>query len=86
MNKINTKQAKLLEENNYFVMPELNVIKDKSFEKPLFNIYFDEHANEFGLQIFGALLQDPNAMLEYSKQLNWRFKLIEQLNFLGDKK
>lgn len=81
MNKL---QVKLLEANHYFVIPELNVIKDNSFDRQLFNIYYDEKASEFGVQVFGAVLQDQRMMAEYTKQLNKRFKLVDELNGLGE--
>ena len=68
--------------NNYFVLPELYVIKDKSSDRPFFNIYFDPNAGEFGLQVFPVVIQDERSMHEYSKQMEKRFKLICELNDL----
>ena len=85
LKKINKLQEELLKVNNYFVLPELYVIKDNnSADKQLFNIYFDPNAGEFGLQVFPVVIQDRKAMQEYSKQLDKRFKLICELNDLED--
>ena len=82
LKKINKLQEELLKVNNYFVLPELYVIKDNSSDRPFFNIYFDPNSGEFGLQVFPAVIQDRKAMQEYSKQLDKRFKLICELNDL----
>ena len=83
LKKINKLQVELLKVNNYYVLPELFVIKDNSSDRPYFNIYFDPNAGEFGLQVFPVVIQDRKAMQEYSKQLDKRFKLICELNDLG---
>lgn len=79
MNKL---QVELLKVNNYFVLPELYVVKDNSSDKPYFNIYFDPNSGEFGLQVFPAVIQGDRTMNEYSKQLEKRFKLVCELNDL----
>ena len=84
LKKINKLQEELLKVNNYFVLPELYVIKDNSSDRPFFNIYFDPNSGEFGLQVFPAVIQDRKAMQEYSKQLDKRFKLICELNDLEE--
>ena len=84
LKNINKLQEELLKVNNYFVLPELYVIKDNSSDRPYFNIYFDPNAGEFGLQVFPVVIQDRKAMQEYSKQLDKRFKLICELNDLED--
>ena len=71
LKKINKLQEELLKVNNYFVLP-----------RPLFNIYFDPNAGEFGLQVFPVVIQDERSMHEYSKQMEKRFKLICELNDL----
>ncbi len=83
LKKINKLQEELLKVNNYFVLPELYVIKDNnSTDRPLFNIYFDPNAGEFGLQVFPVVIQDERSMHEYKKQMEKRFKLIGELNDL----
>ena len=83
LKKINKLQEELLKVNNYFVLPELYVIKDNnSTDRPLFNIYFDPNSGTFGLQVFPVMIQDREAMQGYSKQLDKRFKLICELNDL----
>ena len=82
LKKINKLQEELLKVNNYFVLPELYVIKDNSSDRPFFNIYFDPNAGEFGLQVFPVVIQDERSMHEYSKQMEKRFKLICELNDL----
>lgn len=84
LKKINKLQEELLKVNNYFVLPELYVIKDNSSDRPYFNIYFDPNSGEFGLQVFPVVIQDKKAMQEYSKQLDKRFKLICELNDLEE--
>ena len=84
LKKINKLQEELLKVNNYFVLPELYVIKDNSSDRPFFNIYFDPNSGEFGLQVFPAVIQDRKSMQEYSKQLDKRFKLICELNDLEE--
>ena len=83
MKKISKLQEELLKVNNYFVLPELYVIKDNSSDKPYFNIYFDPNSGEFGLQVFPVVIQDRKSMQGYSKQLDKRFKLVCDLNDLG---
>ena len=83
LKKINKLQEELLKLNNYFVLPELYVIKDNSSDRPFFNIYFDPNSGEFGLQVFPVVIQDRKSMQGYSKQLDKRFKLICDLNDLG---
>ncbi len=83
LKKISKLQEELLKVNNYFVLPELYVIKDNSSDKPYFNIYFDPNSGEFGLQVFPVVIQDRKSMQGYSKQLDKRFKLICDLNDLG---
>ncbi len=82
LKKINKLQEELLKVNNYFVLPELFVIKDNSSDRPFFNIYFDPNSGTFGLQVFPVMIQDREAMQGYSKQLEKRFKLICELNDL----
>lgn len=82
LKKINKLQEELLKVNNYFVLPELYVVKDNSSDKPYFNIYFDPNSGEFGLQVFSVVIQGDRAMQEYSRQLDKRFKLICKLNDL----
>ena len=82
LKKINKLQEELLKVNNYFVMPELYIIKDNSSDRPFFNIYFDPNEGTFGLQVFPVVIQDRKAMQGYSKQLEKRFKLICELNDL----
>lgn len=82
LKKINKLQEELLKVNNYFVLPELYVIKDNSSDRPFFNIYFDPNAGEFGLQVFPVVIQDERSMHEYKKQMEKRFKLICELNDL----
>ena len=82
LKKINKLQEELLKVNNYYVLPELYVIKDNSSDRPFFNIYFDPNAGEFGLQVFPVVIQDERSMHEYSKQMEKRFKLICELNDL----
>lgn len=82
LKKINKLQVELLKVNNYFVLPELYVVKDNSNDKPYFNIYFDPNSGEFGLQVFPVVIQDREAMQGYLKQLDKRFKLICELNDL----
>lgn len=83
LKKISKLQEELLKVNNYFVLPELYVIKDNSSDKPYFNIYFDPNSGEFGLQVFPVVIQDRKSMQGYSKQLDKRFKLVCDLNDLG---
>lgn len=83
LKNINKRQIKLLEENNYFVLPELFVIKDSSRDQQFFSIYFDPNAGVFGLQVFPAVIQDHKAMFKYSQELDKRFRLIQLLNTMG---
>ena len=83
LKNINKRQVKYLEDNNYFVLPELFVIKDNSNDQHFFNIYFDPNAGLFGLQVFPAVIQDNKAMFKYSQELDKRFRLIQLLNTMG---
>ena len=83
LKNINKQQIELLKKNDYFVFPELFVIKDKSNEQALFNIYFHPNAGVFGLQVFPAVIQDNKAMFKYSQELDKRFRLIQLLNTMG---
>ena len=75
LKKINKLQEELLKVNNYFVLPELYVIKDNnSADRPLFNIYFDPNAGEFGLQVFPVVIQDERSMHGFRFSL-WSFKM-----------
>ena len=85
MKTYNEAQEKLLRKNNYFTMRELNITKDKSYEIPLFNIYYDEGDEVFGIQIFGTIIDNPNLMKRYVEELNKRIELIKKLNELRDK-
>ena len=85
MKTYNEAQEKLLNENNYFTLRELNITKDKSSELPLFNIYYDEGDEVFGLQVFGTIMDNPNIIKRYSEELNKRIELIKKLNELRDK-
>ena len=81
----NEAQEKLLKDNNYFTLRELNITKDRSYEIPLFNIYYDEGDEVFGLQVFGTIMDNPNIMKRYVEELNKRIELIKKLNELRDK-
>ena len=85
MKTYNEAQEKLLNENNYFTLRVLNITKDKSSELPLFNIYYDEGDEVFGLQVFGTIMDNPNIIKRYSEELNKRIELIKKLNELRDK-
>ena len=85
MKTYNEAQEKLLNENNYFTLRELNITKDKSSALPLFNIYDDEGDEVFGLQVFGTIMDNPNIIKRYSEELNKRIELIKKLNELRDK-
>ena len=85
MKTFNDAQEKLLRKNNYFTMRELNITKDRSTELPLFNIYYDEGDEVFGLQVFGTIMDNPNIIKRYSEELNKRIELIKKLNELRDK-
>lgn len=85
MKTFNEAQEKLLKKNNYFTMRELNITKDRSSELPLFNVYYDEGDEVFGLQVFGTIIDNPNLMKRYAEELNKRIELIKELNKLGDK-
>ena len=63
MKTYNEAQEKLLNDNNYFTLRELNITKDRSSELPLFNIYYDEGDEVFGLQVFGTIMDNPNIKL-----------------------
>lgn len=56
MKTYNEAQEILLRKNNYFTMRELNITKDKSYEIPLFNIYYDEGDEVFGSKFSVQLL------------------------------
>ena len=84
MKTFNEKQEALLKHNKFQVMKEVNFIRDVSSDKPMFNIYYDEHEMKFGLQVFNVIIQDPKALKKYSNMLNKRIDLIKQLNSLGD--
>ena len=85
MKAYNEAQEKLLNDNNYFTLRELNITKDRSSELPLFNIYYDEGDEVFGLQVFGTIMDNPNIIKRYSEELNKRIELIKKLNELRDK-
>lgn len=85
MKTYNEAQEKLLNDNNYFTLRELNITKDRSSELPLFNIYYDEGDEVFGIQIFGTIMDNPNIIKRYSEELNKRIELIKKLNELRDK-
>lgn len=85
MKTYNEAQEKLLNDNNYFTLSELNITKDRSSELPLFNIYYDEGDEVFGLQVFGTIMDNPNIIKRYSEELNKRIELIKKLNELRDK-
>lgn len=85
MKTYNEAQEKLLNDNNYFTLRELNITKDRSSELPLFNIYYDEGDEVFGLQFFGTIMDNPNIIKRYSEELNKRIELIKKLNELRDK-
>lgn len=85
MKTYNEAQEKLLNDNNYFTLRELNITKDRSSELPLFNIYYDESDEVFGIQIFGTIMDNPNIIKRYSEELNKRIELIKKLNELRDK-
>lgn len=85
MKTYNEAQEKLLNDNNYFTLRELNITKDRSSELPLFNIYYDEGDEVFGLQVFGTIMDNPNIIKRYSEELNKRIELIKKLNELRDK-
>lgn len=85
MKTYNEAQEKLLNDNNYFTLRELNITKDRSSELPLFNIYYDEGDEVFGLQIFGIIMDNPNIIKRYTEELNKRIELIKRLNELRDK-
>ena len=84
MKTYNEAQEKLLNDNNYFTLRELNITKDRSSELPLFNIYYDEGDEVFGLQVFGTIMDNPNIIKRYSEELNKRIELIKKLNELRD--
>ena len=85
MKTYNEAQEKLLNDNNYFTLRELNITKDRSSELPLFNIYYDEGDEVFGLQVFGTIMDNPNIIKRYSEELNKRIELIKKLNEFRDK-
>ena len=85
MKTYNEAQEKLLNDNNYFTLRELNITKDRSSELPLFNIYYDEGDEVFGLQVFGTIMDNPNIIKRYSEELNKRIEFIKKLNELRDK-
>lgn len=85
MKTFNEEQEKLLVKNNYFTIRELNITKDRSCELPLFNIYYDEGDEVFGLQIFGTIIDSPHILKKYMEELNKKIVLIKQLNELRDK-
>ena len=85
MKTYNEAQEKLLNDNNYFTLRELNITKDRSSVLPLFNIYYDEGDEVFGLQVFGTIMDNPNIIKRYSEELNKRIELIKKLNELRDK-
>ena len=69
LKKISKLQEELLKVNNYFVLPELYVIKDNSSDKPYFNIYFDPNSGEFGLQVFPVvMLRDIQHFFQHFRQ------------------
>ena len=85
MKTYNEAQEELLKKNGFFTFRELNITKDRSTEIQLFNIYYDEGDEVFGLQVFGTIMDNPNTMKKYVSELNKRIELIKELNKLRDK-
>ena len=85
MKTYNEAQEELLKKNGFFTFRELNITKDRSTEIQLFNVYYDEGDEIFGLQVFGTIMDDPHIMKKYVCELNKRIELIKQLNKLRDK-
>lgn len=79
---MNEKQIKLLNDNGYEVLTEVNLIHDKNNRNALIQIAFDKDFNKFYIETLGVSIS-PNSLQSYQNYITIKVLLVEKLNFLG---
>ncbi len=81
---MNEKQIKLLNDNGYEVLTEVNLIHDKNDKNALIQIAFDKDFNKFYIETLSASIS-PNSLQAYQNYITIKVLLVEKLNSLGGK-